>query len=66
MPGEARDYLHISEYYYREMLGILGCEWDVYDVEVPSGTNWHHTVRTAWPSSTTTLRSGSRTDSMHT
>ncbi|MCK4510880.1 hypothetical protein KAW64_04030, partial [bacterium] len=39
MPGEARDYLHTSEYYYREMLGILGYEWDVYDVEVPSGTN---------------------------
>jgi hypothetical protein len=39
MPGEARDYLHTSEYYYREMLEILGYEWDVYDVEVPSGTN---------------------------
>jgi hypothetical protein len=38
-PGEDRDYLHTSEYYYREMLGILGYEWDVYDVEVPSGTN---------------------------
>ncbi len=24
---------------YREMLEILGYEWDVYDVEVPSGTN---------------------------
>jgi hypothetical protein len=39
MPGEARDYLHTSEYYYSEMLDILGYEWDVYDVEVPSGTN---------------------------
>jgi len=39
MPGEDRNYLHTSEYYYREMLGILGYEWDVYDVEVPSGTN---------------------------
>jgi len=39
MPGEARDYLHTSEYYYGEMLGILGYEWDTYDVEVPSGTN---------------------------
>jgi len=38
-PSEARDYLHTSEYYYREMLDILGYEWDVYDVEVPSGTN---------------------------
>jgi hypothetical protein len=27
-----------SEYYYVEMLEILGYEWDVYDVEVPSGT----------------------------
>ena len=39
MPGEHRDYLHTSQYYYEEMLGILGYEWDVYDVEVPSGTN---------------------------
>ncbi|HYW68566.1 MAG TPA: T9SS type A sorting domain-containing protein, partial [bacterium] len=38
-PGEDRDYTRTSEYYYREMLGILGYEWDVYDVEVPSGTN---------------------------
>ena len=29
---------HHSEYYYVEMLEILGYEWDVYDVEVPSGT----------------------------
>ncbi|MCK4914929.1 MAG: hypothetical protein KAS89_02110, partial [Candidatus Eisenbacteria sp.] len=27
-----------SEYYYVEMLEILGYDWDVYDVEVPSGT----------------------------
>ncbi len=39
MPGEDRNYLHTSQYYYEEMLGILGYEWDVYDVEVPSGTN---------------------------
>jgi len=39
MPGEDRNYLHTSEYYYREALEILGYEWDVYDVEVPSGTN---------------------------
>ncbi len=38
IPGEDRAYLHTSEYYYREALGILGYEWDVYDVEVPSGT----------------------------
>jgi hypothetical protein len=38
VPGESRFYLHSSEYYYREALGILGYEWDVYDVEVPSGT----------------------------
>ncbi len=38
IPGEDPRYLHTSEYYYREALGILGYEWDVYDVEVPSGT----------------------------
>ncbi|MCK4408790.1 MAG: T9SS type A sorting domain-containing protein [Candidatus Eisenbacteria sp.] len=38
-PGAQRDYLHSSEYYYREMLGILGYEWETYDVEVPSGSN---------------------------
>jgi hypothetical protein len=27
-----------SEYYYTEMLEILGYDWDVYDVEVPSGS----------------------------
>jgi hypothetical protein len=38
MPSEHRDYLHTSEYYYREMLDILGYKYDKYDVEVPSGT----------------------------
>jgi len=38
MPGAQRDYLHTSEFYYREMLGILGYEWETYDVEVPSGS----------------------------
>jgi len=37
-PSAARDYFHSSEYFYREMLGILGYEWDTYDVEVPSGS----------------------------
>jgi len=37
-PGAERDYLHTSEYYYREMLEILGYEWETYDVEVPSGS----------------------------
>jgi hypothetical protein len=37
-PSEARDYFHSSEYYFREMLGILGYEWETYDVEVPSGS----------------------------
>ena len=37
-PGAQRDYLHSTEYYYREMLGILGYEWETYDVEVPSGS----------------------------
>ncbi|MCK4510881.1 T9SS type A sorting domain-containing protein, partial [bacterium] len=37
-PGAQRDYFHSSEYYYREMLGILGYEWETYDVEVPSGS----------------------------
>ncbi len=37
-PGEQRDFLHSSEYYYREMLEILGYEYDTYDVEVPSGS----------------------------
>jgi hypothetical protein len=29
---------HHSEYYYVEMLDILGYDWDTYDVEVPSGS----------------------------
>ncbi len=37
-PGEERDYRHSSQYYYREMLEILGYVYDVYDVEVPSGS----------------------------
>ena len=37
-PSEQRDYFHTSEYYFREALGILGYEWETYDVEVPSGT----------------------------
>lgn len=39
-PGESRygDIYHTSEYYYTEMLGILGYEYDKYDVEVPSGS----------------------------
>jgi hypothetical protein len=39
MPGEDRNYNHTSEYYYKEMLTILGYDYEVYDVEVPSGTN---------------------------
>jgi hypothetical protein len=39
-PGAERNYRHSSEYYYREMLEILGYEWETYDVEVPSGSNW--------------------------
>jgi hypothetical protein len=37
-PSMERDYRHSSEYFFREMLGILGYEWDTYDVEVPSGS----------------------------
>jgi hypothetical protein len=37
-PSAERDYFHSSEYFYREMLGILGYEWETYDVEVPSGS----------------------------
>ncbi len=37
-PGAERNYRHSSEYYFREALGILGYEWETYDVEVPSGT----------------------------
>jgi len=38
IPGEQRDYLRDSQYYYEEALGILGYEWEVYDVEVESGS----------------------------
>jgi hypothetical protein len=34
--GEDRRYRHTSEYYYREALEILGHEYDVFDVDVPS------------------------------
>jgi hypothetical protein len=39
-PGEMRyeGPIRASEYYYREMLEILGYEYDKYDVEVPSGS----------------------------
>jgi hypothetical protein len=37
-PGEDRRYRHTSELYFREALDILGFEYDVYDVEVPSGS----------------------------
>jgi len=37
-PGEERNWRHTSEYYYREMLDILGYEYDVFDVRVPSGS----------------------------
>ncbi len=38
VPGEHRDYSTTSEDYFREALDILGHEYDVYDVEVPSGS----------------------------
>lgn len=40
-PGEERygDVVRSSEYYYREALEILGYNFEVYDVEVPSGTS---------------------------
>ena len=37
-PGEDRRYRRTSEEYYREALDILGFEYDVFDVEVPSGS----------------------------
>jgi hypothetical protein len=39
-PGESRYFgvYHSSEYYYREMLEVLGYEWETYDVDVPSGS----------------------------
>ena len=36
--GEQRDYSNTSEDYLREALDVLGCEHDVYDVEVPSSS----------------------------
>ncbi|MCK4512038.1 hypothetical protein KAW64_09875, partial [bacterium] len=38
VPGEHRDYSTMSEDYFREALDILGFDYDVYDVEVPSGS----------------------------
>jgi hypothetical protein len=40
-PSEDRygDFRHSSEFYYREPLEILGYDYEVYDVEVPSGTS---------------------------
>jgi hypothetical protein len=37
-PGENRQWDHTSQYYYREMLEILGYTWDIYEVEVESGS----------------------------
>ncbi|MCK5596892.1 MAG: hypothetical protein KAJ04_05550, partial [Candidatus Eisenbacteria sp.] len=37
-PGEDRRYRHTSERYFREALDILGFEYDVFDVNVPSGS----------------------------
>ena len=37
-PGEDRQYRHMSERYFREALDILGFEYDVFDVNVPSGS----------------------------
>jgi hypothetical protein len=34
-PGEDRAFGHSSEYYYREMLEILGHDYEVFDVEFP-------------------------------
>ena len=36
--GEQRDYSNTSEDYFREALDVLGHEYDVYDVEVPSSS----------------------------
>ncbi len=38
IPGEHRDYGVTAQQYYEEALSELGYDWDVYDVEVPSGT----------------------------
>jgi hypothetical protein len=37
-PGEQRDYAHATQDFYEEMLDVLGHEYDVYDVEVPSSS----------------------------
>ncbi len=37
-PGEHRDYSRQAQEYYEDALSALGLEWDVYDVEVPSGS----------------------------
>ena len=37
IPGERRDYSLASQAFYEEALDILGYEYDVYDVRVPSG-----------------------------
>ena len=38
VPGERRDYSTTSADYFREALDVLGHAYDVYDVEVPSGS----------------------------
>lgn len=38
LPSRERDYRHTSEYYYREALGILGYDWETFDVDVESGS----------------------------
>jgi len=37
-PGEHRDYSTLSEDYFTEALDVLGFEYDVFDVAVPSGS----------------------------
>jgi hypothetical protein len=39
-PGDQRNGLRYSEFFYTEPLEILGYEWEVYDVEVPSGSTY--------------------------
>jgi hypothetical protein len=38
VPNEHREFTNTSEDYYREALDLLGLEYDVYDVRVPSGS----------------------------
>jgi hypothetical protein len=38
-PGDQREWRQYTEFYYTEPLEILGYEWEVYDVEVPSGSD---------------------------